>query len=88
MNTVTYGALSLSRAKAMIGALLATLAIVGAVQAAMPGSASARLYHECSRYADAAWFFHNLGEKQMEEFFYSKYGTCLLEPTPEKEPNP
>jgi hypothetical protein len=85
MNTVTYRAPSLSRAKAMIGALLATLAIVGVVQAATPGSASARLYHECAYYADVAWYWHNMGQKELEDIYYGKYGMCLLEPTPSEE---
>jgi hypothetical protein len=87
MNTINYGAPSLSRAKVMAGALLATLAIVGAVQAATPGSASARLYHECSGYADAAWYWHNMGEKTLEDYFYERYGRCLLETTPIDGPN-
>ena len=80
MDTITYRAPRLSRAKALIGALLAALAIAGVVQAAAPGFASARLYHECSHYADVAWYWHNMGNKGLEDTYYSKYGECLLEP--------
>lgn len=82
MDTIAYRAPRLSRAKALIGALLAALAVAGAVQAAAPGLASARPYHECSIYADVAWYWHNMGNKGLEEIYYGKYGMCLLEEVP------
>jgi hypothetical protein len=48
METLSYKMPSLSRIKALIGALLATLAIAAAVQATAPDSASA--VSNCSDY--------------------------------------
>jgi hypothetical protein len=75
MDTLSYRMPRLSRAKALIGALLATLAIGGAVQAANPAPASAM--PRCSPYLYAAGEAFNEGYQLLGEFYLDLYVECL-----------
>lgn len=75
MNTIAYGAPRLSRAKALIGALLATLAI-GAVQVASPDSAAA-MKARCSIFLEEGHRAEAEGRQVLADFYYDAYSVCV-----------
>jgi hypothetical protein len=75
MNTIAYGAPRLSRAKALIGALLATLAI-GAMQAASPDSASA-MKARCAIFMEEGHRAESEGRQVLADFYYDSYWVCM-----------
>lgn len=76
MNTIAYGAPRLSRAKALIGALLATLAIAGAVQATAADSAGA-MKAQCSIFLEEGHRAEGEGRQTLADFYYDAYWVCL-----------
>jgi hypothetical protein len=78
MDTIAYGAPRLSRAKALIGALLATLAIAGATQAATPDSASAMPRVEaCHFFVVAGTIAESLGYQEQADALYAEFNKCI-----------
>lgn len=65
----------MSRVKALIGALLATLAIAGATQAAAPDSASA-MKPQCQRAWLNAWNAYQEGYDKLAKFWYGVAELC------------
>ncbi len=78
MNTTVYRAPRLSRAKALIGALLASLAIAGAVQASAPDSASAMRFDRCYSWGVLAQEADSRGDHYVAAFYYALWEACYL----------
>ncbi|HVD86565.1 MAG TPA: hypothetical protein VNB59_04080 [Solirubrobacterales bacterium] len=77
MGTIAYGA-SLSRVKALIGALLATLAIAGAVGASAPEPASAMISLEgCRAHVHMGHFYEEWGFQELADEEYDAYWACV-----------
>jgi hypothetical protein len=69
-TTVTSPAPRLSRFKTLIAALLATLAIAGAVEASVPDSASARASRTlCVEYFAASDYWRSMGQHSLADLF-------------------
>jgi hypothetical protein len=75
MNTITYRAPRLSRAKAMIGALLATLAIAVGTQATTPDSASAQA--ACPGILAEGHRLEAEGHQEAADFWYGVWQICV-----------
>jgi hypothetical protein len=78
MDTIAFRAPRLSRAKALIGALLATLAIAGAVQATGPASASAMKSTNCWGWAEKGHRAEGEGRQDLADFYYTLYTMCVF----------
>jgi hypothetical protein len=79
MDTIAFRAPRLSRAKALIGALLASLAIAGAVQATAPESASAM--RSCDGYRQAGDIANAQGRYSIALTWYRLFWGCMGLPT-------
>lgn len=76
MNTIAYRAPRFSRAKALIAALFATLAIAGAVQATAPDSAAAMPSRCATFYGQAETAYMN-GYDDLGDFYLNAYLICI-----------
>jgi hypothetical protein len=76
MDTIAYRAPRLSRAKALIGALLATLAIAGVTQAGAPDSASAAK-NQCWKWVEAGYAWEAVGSQYLADLMYDEYTRCI-----------
>jgi ABC-type glycerol-3-phosphate transport system substrate-binding protein len=77
MNTIAHRTPRLSRAKALIAAMLATLAIAGAAQVAAPDPAAA-MKSTCSHWMEEGHRAEGEGRQELADFYYTLYTICVF----------